>query len=229
MVIGGIQKISLIDYPGHVAAVIFTQGCNFRCGYCHDAELVLPEQYGSTIDMAEILKFLESRQGKLDAVVVCGGEPTFHQELPEFMHKIKQMGFLVKLDSNGTNSAMIEEIINKHDVDFVAMDIKGPLWKYPTITSRPVDESEIKKSINIIIKSGIEHEFRTTVVKGILDINDFEEIGQLVKDAKRFAVQKFIPDKTLNPQFARKFAYSDSEMQSIKQIMDKYVQNCVVH
>ncbi|NTW61754.1 anaerobic ribonucleoside-triphosphate reductase activating protein [Candidatus Saccharibacteria bacterium] len=228
MIIGGIQKLSLIDYPGHSAAVIFTVGCNFRCGYCHDAELVLPERHPTAMPIEDVFNFLQKRQGKLDAVVVCGGEPTIHDDLPEFIHSIKQLGFLVKLDSNGTRPDMLSKIIANNDVDFIAMDIKGPLWKYSTIASRPVDGDAIKNSISLIIKSGVDHEFRTTVVKELLDVKDFDEIGKMVNGAERFALQKFMPAKTLNPQFTRKFAYSDAEMETIRKKMSKYVKMCVV-
>lgn len=229
MIIGGIQKLSLVDYPGHTAAVLFTLGCNFRCGYCHDPEMVLPERYTESISTEEVFEFLNKRQGKLDAIVICGGEPTMHYDLPDFIHRIKQLGFLVKLDSNGTRPEMLSEIIASGDVDFIAMDIKGPLWKYSTITTRPVDVDAITRSVRLIIGSGISHEFRTTVVKELLDYDDFNEIGQLVKGADRFALQKFMPEKTLDPQFAYKTTYSDDEMLNIKQIMDQYVQLCVVH
>lgn len=229
MIIGGLQKLSLIDYPGHSSAVIFTLGCNFRCGYCHDAELVLPELYPTSMPIEDIYSFLKKRQGKLDAVVVCGGEPTVHDDLPEFMHSIKQLGFLVKLDSNGSRPDMLAKIIANKDVDFIAMDIKGPLQKYSTIMMRPVDTEAITKSIKIILESGLQHEFRTTIVKELLTIDDFDEIGQMVQGADRFALQKFIPGKTLSPQFAHKFAYSDVEMELIKQKMDKYVKLCVIH
>lgn len=229
MIVGGIQKLSLVDYPGHTAAVIFTVGCNFRCGYCHDAELVLPERYPTAMSLEEVFNFLEKRRGKLDAIVVCGGEPTIHDDLPEFMHSIKQLGFLVKLDSNGTRPEMLARIIKNKDVDFIAMDIKGPLWKYSAIVSRPVNLDAIKDSVRLIIDSGLKHEFRTTVVKELLAVDDFNEIGQLVSGAERFALQKFIPGKTLNPQFARKFAYSDEDMEKMQKIMNKYVKECIVH
>ncbi len=229
MIIGGLQKLSLVDYPGHSAAVIFTLGCNFRCGYCHDPEMVLPERYPQPLSVEDVFSFLEKRRGKLDAVVVCGGEPTIHDDLPDLLRRIKQLGFLVKLDSNGTRPKMIAEIINNEHVDLIAMDIKGPLWKYSTIASRPVDTDAITESIKLILKSGLQHEFRTTIVKELLTFDDFDEIGQLVQGANRFALQKFVPGKTLSPQFARKFAYTDAEMELIKQKMDKYVKLCVIH
>ena len=229
MIIGGLQKISLVDYPGRSAAVIFTQGCNMRCGYCHNPELVLPERYCDTVPLEDVMGFLERRRGKLDAVVISGGEPTMQSDLAEFAHNIKEMGFLVKIDSNGTNPDVLKKIIDAKDVDFIAMDIKAPLLKYFAVTARPVDCAAIARSVRLIMSSGLQHEFRTTVVKGTLDIEDFEQIGAFIKGSMRFAVQKFSPAKTLNPNFARKFAYSDDEMQQIKSILEKYVKFCTIH
>lgn len=229
MIIGGIQKVSLIDFPAHSSAIIFTLGCNFRCGYCHDSELVLPEKYHQPIQIEDVFTFLESRVGKLDGVVICGGEPTVHDDLPDFIHRIKQMGFLVKLDTNGTNPTMIKALIDSGDIDFIAMDIKGPLWKYSVIASRPVDTRDIINSIDLIKNSGVHHEFRTTIVKELLSFSDFYEIGELVLGAERYALQKFNPAKTLNPVFARKFACTDAEMCELQKIMKDYVKDCVIH
>ena len=156
MLIGGIQGISLIDYPGKVSAALFTIGCNMRCGYCHNPELVLPERFAQAIDLDEIFDFLHSRRGKLDGVVISGGEPTVQPDLEEFIAKIKSLGFLVKLDTQGTAPATIDSLIKKELIDFIAMDIKGPLHKYAQIAARPVDISAIQQSINIILSSGID-------------------------------------------------------------------------
>ncbi|PID30052.1 anaerobic ribonucleoside-triphosphate reductase activating protein [Candidatus Saccharibacteria bacterium] len=229
MPIGGLQKVSLVDYPGHTAASIFTLGCNMRCGYCHNPELVLPEQFLESIPVAMILDWLEKRRGKLDGVVVSGGEPTIHQDLPRLIKAIKTMGYLVKLDTNGTHPDMLADLIADSQIDFVAMDIKGPLARYSEIAARPIDTDAVVRSIRLVIDSGIDHELRTTIVRSQLQPEEFHEIGQLAAGAKRFALQKFRPGKTLSPQFAYESAYDDEQMQGIKSIMEKYVATCVIH
>lgn len=176
--IGGIVKFSTVDYPGYVVASVFTIGCNMRCGYCHNPELVLPEQFADTIPEHEILEFLATRVGKLDGVAISGGEPTMQADLPQFIAKIKAMGFRVKLDTNGTNPGMVRKLISEQLVDFIAMDIKGPLEKYQQIAARPIDTDAIQESIHLI--KTIPHEFRTTIVAGQLEVDDFTSIGKLV-------------------------------------------------
>jgi len=229
VIFGGIQKLSLADYPGHTAAVLFTTSCNMRCGYCHNPELVLPERYAEAIPLEEVYDFLAKRQGKLDAIAISGGEPTMHEDLPEFVAALKEAGFLVKLDSNGTHPEMLAQMIAANTIDYIAMDIKGPLHKYSLLAARPIDIDAITRSIKIILDSGLPHEFRTTIVDGQLSLEDFEDIGAMIKGAQRFAAQKFVPSETINPQFMKKSPYTDEEMLQVKQIMEKYVDLCVVH
>lgn len=226
--IGGIQKFSTVDYPGFSCASIFTIGCNMRCGYCHNPELVLPEQYVDAIPEEDILAFLQTRVGLLDAVTISGGEPTIQPDLPRFIATIKAMGFLVKLDTNGTNPEMLEQLIEDSLVDFVAMDIKGPLQKYSQISARPVDCGAITRSIGLI-RLGVSHEFRTTIIRTQLTPDDFESIGKLVIGAERYALQNFVPATTLSPQLANAESFSDEEMGRARRIMNKYVKECVVH
>lgn len=225
--IGGIQKFSTVDYPGYTCASIFTIGCTMRCGYCHNPELVLPEQFLVPIPEEDILGFLERRRGLLGGVCISGGEPTMQADLPAFIRRIKAMGYLVKLDSNGTNPVMIKQLIDEKLIDFVAMDIKGPLDKYQQIAARPVAEADILESIKQAQRVG--HEFRTTVVRSQLTPEDFEQIGQMVKGADRFALQHFLPGTTVSPQFARAETFSDSEFEQAAAIMRRYVKECVVH
>lgn len=229
MNIGGIQKLSTVDYPGHPCASIFTVGCNMRCGYCHNPELVLPEQFVPTIPAEDILAFLQKRIGLLDAVTISGGEPTEQPDLVDFIRRVKAMGFLVKLDTNGTRPWIIRELLKEKLIDFVAMDIKGPLDKYVQIAARPVDTNAIMESIQII-KSMPGHEFRTTIVSGQLVPRDFEQVGVMVQGAKRFALQHFTAKGALvSPQFAHATSFTDTEMVRAKQIMEQYVMECVVH
>jgi pyruvate formate lyase activating enzyme len=229
MKIGGVQKLSLIDYPGKTSAVFFTVGCNMRCGYCHNPELVLPEQYIESIPEEEILLFLKTRVGKLQGIVISGGEPTVQPDLIEFIRKVKNLGFAIKLDSNGTNPEVLKQIFNKRLIDFIAMDIKGPLDKYQTIVARPIDTETVQKSIAFIKQSGVDYEFRTTVVKSQITWDDFDKIGQLIQGAPRYALQKFRPGQTLKSQFSHEETYTDEEFEQLKHRMERYVGLCVVH
>ena len=225
---GGFQRFSLIDYPDKICAIVFTQGCNFRCPYCHNPELVDLEKFFKSISEKEIFSFLERRKGKLDAVSITGGEPTLQKELISFLKRVKDMKFLVKLDSNGTNPDTIEEIIKLNLVDYLAMDIKAPLEKYNKVTGVDVDTTKIKKSIDLIMNSGLDYEFRTTVLKSQLSKDDIREIGKLIKGAKLYVLQKFVPSKTLDPKFLDEKTYTDEEFEQLKKELEKYVDRCVV-
>ena len=227
--IGGIQKLSLVDYPGHVAAALFLSGCNMRCGYCHNPELVLPERLAPSIPVEEAMIFLKSRIGKLDGVVISGGEPTVNEDLPVLCRMIKQLGFDVKLDTNGTHPDMVRGMIEEGTIDFIAMDVKGPLEKYVEIAARPIDLAAIKDNVRLMIDSGIGHEFRTTIVREQLEVADFEKIGELVKGAKRFALQHFRTGTTISPKFANYHTFTDEEFRADKTIMARYVEECVIH
>ena len=229
MKIGGIQKFSTVDYPGHPCAAVFTIGCNMRCGYCHNPELVLPEQYAPTIPTEDILAFLDRRKTVLEGVTISGGEPTEQPDLVDFIRQVKAMGYLVKLDSNGTRPAILRQLISNKLVDYIAMDIKGPLSKYVAIAARPVDTSAIMESIGLI-KAMPHHEFRTTIVRSQLTPQDFEQIGQMVSGAQRYALQNFIGQGALvSSRFVSEHSFSPTEMQQAQTIMTKYVQECVVH
>ncbi len=226
MQFGGFEKFTLIDYSTKVACMVYTIGCNFRCPYCHNPELV-DETVEARIDEKEILDFLKGRIGMLDGIVITGGEPTMHgDDLLSFMREVKKLGFLVKLDSNGTNPVVLRQAIDEKIVDYIAMDIKSPFSKYTETVGRAVNVNNIKKSIEIIKESGIPYEFRTTIVKSMLSFLDIEEIGKEIKGANNYYLQKFIPTKTVNPQFLKKVTYSDEEFASLKNIMEKYVSFC---
>ncbi len=169
MKIGGLEKLSLLDYPDNIAAIIFTQGCNFRCGFCYNPMLVWPTDKKnkkglSLIKEKDLFLFLESRLNRLDGVVISGGEPTIHNDLPMFIKKIKDLGLLVKLDTNGTNPGMLLKLWQEKLIDYVAMDLKAPWEKYKKVVGPKVDCSLLKKSAKILIGKRIPHEFRTTLV-----------------------------------------------------------------
>ncbi|SNZ07150.1 pyruvate formate lyase activating enzyme [Persephonella hydrogeniphila] len=226
MKIGGFQKFSLIDYPGKISAVIFVQGCNFRCHYCHNRDLVLPEYFSKTIPEEEIIDFLSLRKGKLQGVVITGGEPTIFPDLPDFIYKIKKMGFYIKLDTNGSNPDMLSLLIERKLVDFVAMDIKAPVEKYGEITGASVDKNKIIQSIDILKNSGVHYEFRTTVVKGLISEIDLYRIANLIKGAVRYAVQNFHPVETVvNENFKKQEGYSKNQLKDIeKKLKSKFPQ-----
>lgn len=227
MIIGGFQKCSLIDYPEKIAAIVFTQGCNFRCPYCHNPEL-LPLKGDVLVEESFIFDFLNTRKGKLDAVVITGGEPCLQPDLIEFIEKIKKMGFLVKLDTNGSFPDKLQKIIDLNIVDYVAMDIKAPIEKYKEITCSAINTDNIAKSIDIIINSNIEHEFRTTIVKSLLSEQDIYKIGEIISESKKYCMQKFVPSKTLDEKFIDEETYFDDELIAIKKHFEKYNFNCVI-
>lgn len=216
MKIGAVQKFTMIDYEGKLAATIFTQGCNFRCPYCHNPELVKPEKYQPTIPVEDVLNFLKKRSGKLDAVVITGGEPTLHLDLHLFIKQIKELGFLVKLDTNGTNPEILEHLIEAELVDYLAMDIKAPLRKYAEVAGTAVDLVKIKRSIDLIKDSGIEYEFRSTLVEDLLTEEEVLDIGELLGRKTRYFLQNFVPTKTLNEQFLKAVPFSLEKLDSLR-------------
>ncbi|MEM5812186.1 MAG: anaerobic ribonucleoside-triphosphate reductase activating protein [Candidatus Aenigmatarchaeota archaeon] len=221
--IKGIEKNSVIDYPGRLAAVIFLGGCNFRCPFCHNRELVLCQQEIGSIPEEEVLEFLKERREWLDGVVISGGEPTIHKDLPEFMKKIKGLGYDAKLDTNGSNPEMLKELIEKGLVDFIAMDIKGPIESYEKTSGVKADTGKIKESIRLIISSGIGHEFRSTILPALHTREDVEEMAMLVKGANKFWLQQFRPKNTLKPEFETEKPFTEKEMVELRDLCRKYV------
>ncbi len=191
MKIGGFQRLTVQDFPGKIACIIFTHGCNFRCPFCHNATLVTEEADAFSED--EILSYLNKRRGVLDGVCISGGEPLIHgEEIFALMRKIKDLGFLIKLDTNGYLPNRLKYAIDAGLVDYVAMDVKNCLEKYPlTAGIDKIDTENIKKSIEIIRSSGIDYEFRTTVTKELHTPEDFSKIGELIRGAKRYYIQNF--------------------------------------
>lgn len=212
MKIGGFQRFSLIDYPGKICAIVFTQGCNFRCPYCHNPELVEASKFCEPIPEQHILNFLHKRKGKLDAVSITGGEPTLHDDLINFLFDCKALDFLVKLDTNGTNPVMLERIIELGLVDYLAMDIKAPLHKYAEVTRSNVKPETIERSINIIENSGIDYEFRSTLVQNLLTTDDVLIMGNMLGRAKRYLLQKFIPSKVLDKSFSQYSSFTQESL-----------------
>ena len=203
MKIAGFKKQSLIDFPGNISSVVFTQGCNFRCGFCHNPELVLPEKFTSLYRESDMFTYLNRFKSMLDAVCITGGEPTVHNDLPEFIERIKRLGLKVKLDSNGTNPAMIKSLINSGVVDFIAMDIKHLLIfeRYNDTVGGVMGSGMFDKvlmSVDFIANSGVDYEFRTTVVKGLHKKEDIVELKR--RFGVRYKINNFNLDVVLNTE-----------------------------
>lgn len=220
MRIGGLLKFSLIDYPGKVAAVVFTQGCNYRCPFCHNPELVLPELFGESLAEEAVLGFLEKRRGQLQGVVVTGGEPTLHNDLIVFLQKIKSMGYLVKLDTNGSRPDVLQKVLEAGLVDFVAMDIKSSPESYCKATGVSADIQSIKMSIETIKRSGVGYEFRTTALKAIFSENDMAQVQELIGPGQNYKLKRGnLKDKVLHYNFfADHPDYTDEEWAHIRAI-----------
>ncbi|NYZ80133.1 anaerobic ribonucleoside-triphosphate reductase activating protein [Candidatus Micrarchaeota archaeon] len=197
MNIAGFLPQSFCDWPGKTAAVIFTPGCNFRCGFCHNKELI---EFKQTENEEIVLKKLSELKWSLDGVVITGGEPTLQPDLIPFLEKLKATGISVKLDTNGSNPNVLEEIIRKKLVNYIAMDLKTTFEKYPAITKYDNIEN-IKKSVSLIISSGVDHEFRTTVVPDVISKDDIINAVREIKGAKRYALQRFIPRNCLDEAY----------------------------
>jgi len=228
MKIGGLQKFSLIDYPDKICAIVFTQGCNFLCPYCHNPELVKPELFQDPIAEEDFFDFLKGRKGKLEAVTITGGEPCLQNDLPAFLQKIKKMGYLIKLDTNGSFPERLNEIAEQNLIDYLAIDIKGPLEKYEKIVGVPFATEKIVESIKIALSSRINCEFRTTVVKSLLNKDDLKKIGELIKGARLYVLQKFVASKTVEPEFLNEESYSDEEFEEFRKMMLNYVKECIL-
>ena len=190
MVISGLQKLTLLDYPGKTAAIVFTYGCNFRCPFCHNA-LLVTEKMQDVIPEEEVLAFLRKRVGLLDAVCITGGEPTLQKDLKQFIIKVKDMGYAVKLDTNGTNPALLDELLSEGLLDYVAMDIKNSPEKYSLTAGADVDFNNILKSIELIKSKAPDCEFRTTITRELHTEDDIRRIALTVGKSNKYFIQQF--------------------------------------
>jgi len=229
MKIGGIQPMTLIDYPGKVAMTLFTIGCNFRCQFCHNPDLVLPKKNPSVYNEQEVFNLIKSRGHLLDAVCLTGGEPCLQKDLLKFIKKLKALGLAVKLDTNGTMPNVLEDLL-KHDlIDYFAMDIKAPWQKYAQVTTHRASVEKIKKSAIIIKSSGLTHEFRSTVVPGLHTAQDVVTMARQVKGADKFFIQRFVSAPRLvndDWQDTKNFTYQ--ELNQIKNKIKDWFKVCSV-
>lgn len=199
MRIGGFQKFSLSDFPGRVAAIVFTQGCNFRCPFCHNGGLI-PEtpQDGLLIPEDYVLSYLRSRSGRLDGLVVTGGEPTVQKDLADFLSKVREIGYRIKIDTNGSRPEVLEHLISEGLIDYVSMDVKAPPWSYDRLAGVPAPIDEITRSIDLLSCCGIEHEFRTTRVSSLLSDRDMVGVAGMIPDGSTFKLQTFNPSQAFD-------------------------------
>lgn len=222
MRLGGFQKLTLIDYPGKIATTVFTVSCSFRCPFCHNPELVIKSKFPPKNDMVEeFFQHLEKRKGKLEGVCITGGEPTIQPDIIEFIGKIKEMGYKVKLDSNGTRPDVLKRVIKEGLVDFIAMDIKHAPKKYALATGLKPDMQKIKSSVKIIMNSGIPYEFRTTVVPGIHNEEDFKEIAKWIKGARAYYLQEFRPLRVIDDKIKKGAKENVLDLKKIKKEIAK--------
>jgi pyruvate formate lyase activating enzyme len=220
--IKGIEKLSVIDYPGKTCLVAFLAGCNFRCPYCQNPDLI--ERPGDMEDIPEgdVLELLRSRRKWIDGVCISGGEPCLHRGLAGFIRKVKGEGFLVKLDTNGSRPSMLGELLKEGLLDYVAMDIKAPIEDYGRVARVGVEKESIRRSAEMIMKSGVEYEFRTTVVPGLFGKDDMEAVGKWLRGARRYFIQQFRPGNALDRGFRKERPYPASELEGLAGIARKY-------
>jgi len=230
MQIGGLQKITLIDYPGRIACTVFLCGCDFRCPWCYSSELVLPEKIKKQpkIPEKEFFKFLKERKKLLEGLVLCGGEPTLNKKLPNFIKKIKKLGYLVKIDTNGSNPKILKKLIKDKLIDYVAMDIKVPKEKYQKILGKNIKVKDIEESIKILKKEKVDYEFRTTVVPTVHTKEDILKIARWIGPAKRYYLQNFRPEKTVDPKFEKIKPYPQEYLLEIQKAISPFFEICQV-
>lgn len=227
MKIGGIQKTSLLDYPDTISAIIWTIGCNFRCPFCYNKDLVFGRVV--TISEEEVLSFLEKRKVMLEGLVISGGEPLLQDDIVSFAEKVKKMGYLIKIDTNGMYPEMLKELIDRKLVDYIAMDVKAPKNKYDSLSGVKVDIKKIEKSIEIIRSSLINYEFKTTFASNLLTREDIVEIAKWLKGSKRFYLQQFNNEANLiSSKLQNSKPYSKDELIDTLKDIKPYFEYCDV-
>ncbi len=212
----------MVDYPGKICSVIFLSDCNFRCPYCHNPDIVLNNPKIKEISEKEVIEYMKKKEKWLDGICITGGEPSLHNDLPKFIKKIKKEGFLVKLDTNGSNPEMIKELLERKLIDFISMDIKSDLDNYEKIAKVKVDLKKIKESIKLIKNSKIDYEFRTTVLPELHNRADLKKIGEWLKGSKKYVIQNFRPGKCLNPSYNEKSGFKKEDLKDFKLMLEPY-------
>jgi pyruvate formate lyase activating enzyme len=230
MKIGGIQKLTLIDYPGRLAATVFLTGCNFRCPWCYSSEIVIPEKIEKQPDVSEkeLFEFLKEKKGLIEGVVLCGGEPTMEKNLTPLIKKIKSQNFFVKLDTNGSNPEILKELMDEKLVDYVAMDLKGPKERYAEFAGIKIDPGKIQNSIDILKEGKIDYEFRTTVIPNLHTRDDLLKMARWISGAKRYYLQNFRPEKTIDETFENIKPYSNEFLLEVQKAISPWFETCQV-
>lgn len=222
-----LQKLTLLDFPGRTACTVFTPGCNFRCGYCHNPEMIEPKGL-ELIDEGKFFDFLNTRKGLLDGVCVTGGEPTLQPDLGEFLKKIRKRGFLTKLDTNGSSPEILEQLFRAHLLDYVALDVKASPGRYEHLVGVKDVVKKVQASINLIMQSGVEYEFRTTLVKELVNPGEWKKILDFVCGAEKYYLQAFGAKEVLDPKFRNYHGFSKAELQEMCKQARSYVKECGV-
>jgi pyruvate formate lyase activating enzyme len=224
------RKTTLIDYPGRIAATAFTGNCNFRCPYCHNKELVLCHSNIPPIAESELLDFLRSRRRYIEGVVFTGGEPTMQEDLPRFLARVKEeTGLLIKLDTNGTNPAMLRQLISRGVVDYVAMDIKSSPEKYCLASGVNVDMAKIRESASLLLEGKTGYEFRTTVVPDFYTEEDALAVASWLKGASLYALQQFVPSENcIDQDFSAKKPYPESRLEEFRNLISSSFGECII-
>jgi len=222
----GIEKSSFIDYPNNICSVIFTGGCNFRCSYCHNSSAV--NNIGDRIDEEEVINFFKKRKKFVDALCISGGEPTLQNDLYKFICRVKEEGFLIKLDTNGTNPNLLRRLIDEKLIDYVAMDIKAPLYKYSSVTQTNINLHDIEESINILLENKVDYEFRTTICKELLNVEDIKTIANELKGCKTYVLQNFRDGETVLGGKNKFTSYKTEELQEIETSISKVLNKVII-
>ncbi len=237
MIIGGLEKLSLIDFPGYLSAIVFTKSCNFRCHFCYNPMLVFAEgenelknidEGPSLIPEEDFFLFLKERVGKLEGLVISGGEPTLQPDLKDFIIKVKELGYKVKLDTNGTSPEKVSDLIKNNLLDYIAMDLKAPLEKYEAVIGVKTDINKIKESIDLLIRGNVPYEFRSTLVPGLVNEDDILKMSKDIEGANLWYLQKFKSDiRLVNGDFENKESFTDKEMEYFSNIGGKFTKKCL--
>lgn len=232
MLLSGIQKFTLLDFPGKIACILFTGGCNYRCGFCHNPEFVLPEELAKLrknfIPEEAALNFLKKRRGMLDGVVISGGEPTIMPDLESFIRKVRDLGFAVKLDSNGNRPEALRSLIGKGLVDYVAMDFKTSLPGYHALVGNGADEMKLRESIELLKEGAAEYEFRTTLIREVHTREILEAMRETLSGAKRLYLQTFRNGITLDPAFKDFHGFDPDETREIAKLFSESVEEVFI-
>jgi pyruvate formate lyase activating enzyme len=226
--ITGVRNLSFRDYPGKLCVTALVAGCNFRCSYCTTPDIVLTPNQVETVPRREVLDALYRKRGFLNGFCISGGEPTLHNALLPFLFRVKSMGYSVKLDTNGSRPKRIRKLMEEKVVDYVALDVKAPLSRYPEVVRKKVDVGAVNESIKLLRRGGVDYEFRTTLVPGLLDGGDLEEIAKYLVGSRRFVIRRFMGGRTMCPEYSGVKPYSVQEMWAFRDRVAPYFGDCVL-